>query len=138
MPIGLPTTRPSMMPIATGSDSDDVRPPRPPIATPADMSAKIGTASPAEIGRNRCSKCSARPGPASGPPFARLRSTGTAKPSSTPATVACTPDACTSVQAAAASGSSSHHDRTRRCTSRVNAPSGSSAASSGSTDRSAV
>ena len=36
-------------------------------------------------------------------------STGTVKPSSTPATVACTPLACTSAQVATASGTSSHH-----------------------------
>jgi hypothetical protein len=56
--------------------------------------------------------------------------TGTVKASRTPATVACTPEACTSAQVTTASGSSSHHDRTRRCTRTANTPSGSRAASS--------
>ena len=42
------------------------------------------------------------------------------KPSNTPATVACTPEACTSAQATMASGTSNHQDVTRLCTSRVN------------------
>ena len=46
------------------------------------------------------------------------RRTGTVKASSTPATVAWTPDAWTSAQAANASGSSSHTGGRRRCTSR--------------------
>ena len=46
----------------------------------------------------------------------RAAATGTVKASSTPATVACTPEAWTSAQAATASGSSSHGERIRRCT----------------------
>ena len=63
-----------------------------PISTPAAKNANTGTAMPAEMGRMRCSKCPANPGPASGPPAASERMTGTVKPSSTPATVACTSD----------------------------------------------
>ena len=48
------------------------------------------------------------------------------------ATVACTPEACTSAHVAAARGSSSHQERTRRCTSTANSPSGTRAAASGS------
>ena len=73
--------------------------------TPAENKANTGTANPADTGRSRCSKCSASPG-ASGS-FARGSGrTGTVKPSSTPATVACIPEACTRAQVAAASGSS--------------------------------
>jgi NhaA family Na+:H+ antiporter len=67
-----------------------------------------------------------------------LRSTGTVKPSSTPATVACTPDSCTRTQVTAASGNSSHQERTRRCTAQPNSPRGTSAASSISGARSRV
>ena len=67
-----------------------------------------------------------------------LRITGTANPSRTPATVAWIPEACTSAHVVAARGSSSHHDRTRRCTSTVNAAKGSSASSSGPTESSRV
>ena len=63
--------------------------------------------------------------------LALRRITGTVNPSSTPATVACTPDSWTSTQVAAASGSSSHQDRTRRCTSSANSASGSNASASG-------
>ena len=133
-----PMTRPATMPTATGSVSAVVRPLSPPMVTPAAKNANTGTANPAEIGRNRCSKCSASPGPASGPPAALLRSTGTAKPSSTPATVACTPEAWTRAQVANANGSNSHQDLTRRCTSTVNTASGTSASSSGPTCRSVV
>ena len=105
MPAGLPSTRARMMPTATGSVRAEPRPSQPPTATPAEKKAKTGTAMPAEIGRNRCSKISARPGPASGPPLAWERSTGTAKPSSTPATVAWMPEACTSAQVTTPSGS---------------------------------
>ena len=48
-----------------------------------------------------------------------------------------TPDAWTNAQVANPSGSSSHHARTRRCTSTVNNPSGTNASSS-STTRSSV
>ena len=126
MPTVLPATSPAMMPIVIASVNAAPSPP-PTTVTPDAKNAKIGTATPAESGRQRCSKCSASPGP--GP--SRRRTTGTAKPSSTPATVACTPDSCTSTHVRAASGSSSHHDRTRRWTRTVNAPSGSSASSSG-------
>ncbi len=104
IPTGLPSTSPATMPSAIGSLRDSVRPESPPIATPAAKNAKIGTARLAERGRMRCSKCSASPGPASGPPAARERTTGTVKPSSTPATVAWMPDACTSPQVRAARG----------------------------------
>ncbi|SKT57215.1 Uncharacterised protein [Mycobacteroides abscessus subsp. abscessus] len=53
------------------------------------------------------------------------------KPSSTPATVACTPEACTSAQVATASGTSNHHSRRRRCTASANNPSGTRASPSG-------
>ena len=49
--------------------------------------------------------------------------------------MACTPDSCTSTHVAAASGSSSHQDRTRRWTSSANSASGTSASASGSTVR---
>ncbi len=96
----------------------------PPRATPAEKKAKTGTATPAEIGRMRCSKCSASPGPAPGPSAASLRTTGTVNASSTPATVACTPDSCINVQATAASGSSSHQERIRFCTRKPKIASG--------------
>ena len=38
-------------------------PPAPPIVTPAAKNANTGTATPADSGRKRCSKCSASPGP---------------------------------------------------------------------------
>ncbi len=122
-----------MMPRATGSLSAETSPSRPPKATPAANSAKIGTATPADTGLQRCSKCSAID--TASP--SRL-SAGTANPSSTPATVAWMPEAWTSAQATTPSGMSNHHDRTRRCTSRVNRPSGTSARSSGTTDSSSV
>ena len=99
----------------------------PTTVTPAAKKANTGTATPAESGRKRCSKCSASPGP--GPGLRRI--TGTVNPSSTPATVACTPDSCTSTHVAAASGNSNHQDRTRRCTSSANSASGSNASASG-------
>ena len=99
MPTGLPTTRAQTMPIAIGSLSASVKPVKPPTPTPAAKKANTGTATPAERGRMRCSKCSASPGPASGPPAASLRSTGTVNPSRTPATVAWMPDSCTAAQA---------------------------------------
>ncbi len=137
-PIALPSTSPSITPIATGLPSAAVSPDQPPMVTPAAKKANTGTATPADSGRSRCSKCSASPGPASGPPAAWLRSTGTANPSSTPATVACTPEACTSPQVTTARGMSSHQDRMRRCTAQVNRPSGTSAPSRGSTCSSLV
>ena len=88
MPTGFPATRATTMPIAIGSVRAFVSPSAPPMLTPAEKNANTGTAKPAEIGRMRCSSVWARPGPAAGPPPFRLRSTGTAKPSSTPATVA--------------------------------------------------
>jgi hypothetical protein len=60
------------------------------------------------------------PAPAPGPPAYWPRGTGTANSSSTPATVAWTPEACKRVQVPPARGSSSHQARTRRCTSTVN------------------
>ena len=107
-PAVLPTTRPRTTPTVTGSVRLTSAAPGPAIETPAAKNANTGTATPADIGRKRCSKCSASPGPG---PWAR-RITGTVNPSSTPATVACTPDSWTSTQAATASGSSSHQDRT--------------------------
>ena len=102
MPTVLPTSRPVTMPRATGSLRDSTRPLNPPTVTPAAKKAKIGTATPALIGRTRCSRCSARPGPSA----SSRRSTGTVKPRSTPATVAWTPDSWTSTHATSASGSS--------------------------------
>ena len=90
-----------------------------------------GDREPADSGRRRCSKCSASPGPACGPPAAALRITGTVNPSSTPATVAWMPDAWTNAQVSEARGRSSHQERTRRCTSTRTAPSGISASSEG-------
>src|SRR6476620_5894916 len=99
-----------MMPTAIGSVSADCRPDQPPMATPAENNAKTGTATPAEMGRQRCSKCSAIPGRLSSFPLTFRALTGTAKPSSTPATVACTPEACTNDQTANANGNSSHQE----------------------------
>ena len=129
MPIGLPSTRPAMTPTAIGSVTADCRPDQPPITTPAESNAKIGTATPAEIGRHMCSKCSAMPGRSSSFPLILRARTGTANPRSTPATVACTPAAWTNHQVANANGSNAHQALIRRCTSRVNADSGSSASS---------
>ncbi len=117
MPTVLPTTRPAMMPTAMLSVSEAPSPDRPPTVTPAEREANTGTANPAEMGRKRYSKCSASPGPASGPPAAWLRTTGTVKANRTPATVAWIPDSCTSTQVRTASGSSNHQERTRFCTS---------------------
>jgi hypothetical protein len=116
-----------MIPSVTESPRLAPSPPAPAIVPPAAKNAKTGTATPADSGRNRCSKCSASPGPGPG----ERRMTGTVNPSRTPATVACTPDSWTSTQEATASGSNSHHERTRRCTSTANSPSGTSASASG-------
>ena len=119
-----------MMPMAIVSVNDSVNPCSPPMATPAEKNAKTGTANPADIGRIWCSRYSAIPGPAFGPPFFLLRRTGTTNPSSTPATVACTPEACTSAQAAKASGMSRYQARIRFCTSTAKRASGTRASSS--------
>ena len=67
----------------------------------------------------------------------RARLTGTARPSSTPATVAWMPEACTSAQVASASGSRSHQDVIRRCTrTREQRRAAPARASSGPTSRS--
>src|SRR6476660_7291930 len=100
-PSGLPITRPAMTPSVTGSSSEAPRPDQPPTVTPAAKNANTGTATPADTGRSLCSNSSAV-----GWPY--LPSTGTVKPKTTPATVACTPLACTSAQADAASGTSTH------------------------------
>ena len=99
-PTDLPTTSPATIPTATGSVRASANPLGPPTVTPAAKNAKIGTASPAENGWTRCSRCSASPRPS----WASRR-TGTVNASSTPATVACTPDAWTNAQVASASGS---------------------------------
>ena len=138
IPIALPSTSPTAMPTATLSVIDSVSPESPPTATPAEKKANTGTAMPAEIGRIRCSKCSASPGPASGPPAASLRTTGTVEASSTPATVACTPDSCMSTQVTAASGSSSHQERIRFCTSSPNSASGRKDSSRAVSEKSSV
>ena len=133
-PIVLPATSPATIPSVIGSASAAPMPPESTMDTPAAKKAKTGTAKPAEIGRNRCSKYSARPGP--GPSARRI--TGTANPSSTPATVACTPDACISAQVTAASGSSNHQERIRRWTRTVNTANGISISASGTQDSSSV
>ena len=116
------------MPSVTESVRLTPSPSAPTTVTPAAKKANTGTAT---AGRQRPEpvlEVLGQPGPGD----RRCGgSTGTVNPSSTPATVACTPDACTSTQVAAASGSSSHHDRTRRCTSSANSASGTSASSSG-------
>src|SRR5665647_1684524 len=92
-PTGLPTTSPTRMPIATGSCSALLSPLTPPTVTPAAKNANTGTATDADSGRHRCSKCSASPGPSP----ADGRTTGMANPSRMPATVACTPEAWASI-----------------------------------------
>ena len=120
-----PTTRPTTIPSATGSDRTRRRPRQPPMVTPAEKNAKTGTATPAEMGRKRCSKCSARPGPASGPPAAAAAQHRHGEAQQHPGDGGVHPEAWTSAQVSAASGSSSHHERTRRCTSTMNTTSGS-------------
>jgi hypothetical protein len=112
-----------MMPRVTGSPSAAPKPPASTIETPAAKNANTGTANPADSGRKRCSKCSARPGP--GPSARRI--TGTVKPSSTPATVACTPDSVHEHPGRRGQRQSSHQERTRRCTSTANSASGTTA-----------
>ena len=90
-PSVFPTTRPRTIPTVIGSRSASVNPFHPSMATPAEKNAKIGTATAADSGRTTCSRCSASPRPSR----PSRRSTGTVKPRSTPATVACTPEACT-------------------------------------------
>ena len=51
MPMILPATRPKMMPSATVEPSELASPLNPPIATPAEKKAKIGTQTPADSGR---------------------------------------------------------------------------------------
>ena len=104
MPDRFPITSAASTPMATESLKVRLMPSQPPSATPAAKKAKTGTANPAGEGRNRCSKLLGQPGAGVGR-RALLRSTGTAKPSSTPATVACTPEACISTQVAMPSGS---------------------------------
>ena len=121
----MPATRPATIPMAIGSRQ---RPDQAGGAADGDTGGEEAR-TPAPRTRPRSAGTgarSARPAPVRPPghPRGRLRTTGTAKPSRTPATVACTPEACTSVHVAAASGSSSHHERTRRCTSTVNTASG--------------
>ncbi|SLH90166.1 Uncharacterised protein [Mycobacteroides abscessus subsp. abscessus] len=125
MPSALPATRPTTMPRVTRSVSESTSPSRPPIVTPAAKKAKTGTAKPAERGRMRCSNRSAAPWSLSSRPA--LARTGTVNPSSTPATVACTPDSCTSHQVSAASGSSTQNVCTPRCTATAKPASGSRA-----------
>ncbi len=102
MPSGLPITRPSATPWATGSLAASRRA-CPSSDTPAANRAKIGTATPAEIGRHRCSTCAARQCSA----LSSLAA-GIARPSTTPAIVAWTPDACMNPQLTRPSGTSSH------------------------------
>ena len=100
-PTVLPTTRPRTTPRATGSLQRPLKAVEPPMVTPEAKNAKTGTANPAESGPDRCSSRSASPCASVRP---SRRRTGTVNASSTPATVACTPEACTSVHATAASG----------------------------------
>ena len=94
-------TRPAMMPRAIVSVRDSVSPRSPPMVTPAEKNAKTGTATRVgywfppvgEVGGETLIHrvtlgCGADldPGPCGG-------RTGTVNPSSTPATVACTPEA---------------------------------------------
>ena len=75
------------------------------------MSTPPITATPADQGRTRSSKRWVR-----GPGSPRTATAGTQNPSSTPAMVACTPEACMNAQATTATGSSSHHAVRRRRT----------------------
>ena len=73
---------------------------RPPTATPAEKNAKTGMITPLDSGRKRCSRVGARPSRGSSSRMMRgfSLSTGTMKPSSTPAIVAWMPDSYTSHQ----------------------------------------
>ncbi len=104
IPSGLPTTRPSTIPIVTGSLKAERNPSIPPMVTPVEKNAKSGTARPADSGRNRCSKASANPGPVT--ESSALCLTGMANPRRTPAIVAWIPDECSSAQATTPIGSS--------------------------------
>ena len=113
-----------MMPSATGSVSESREP-----VEPADGHAggeeredRYG-----EAGRDRADQVLEVLGEARSVAAVGARRTGTVKASSTPATVAWTPDAWTSVQATSASGSSSQPDRMRRWTRTPNSAIGTSA-----------
>ena len=132
-----------MMPSVTGAASAVVNPSQPPTATPAEKNAKTGTANPADRGRTRCSRCSAS---STGSPEALAPMTGTAKPSSTPATVAWIPASWTRAHVITASGTRITHaahvrcakKRGKRCARNPNTASGMSARSSGSACTSSV
>ena len=137
MPRGLPATRPTTIPRVSGSLNAERSPSAPPIATPAEKNAKTGTANTVATTPHRSAQCGASPSQTgSGSPRSmrtrarRVGSTGTVNPSSTPATVACTPEAWMSAQVARASGSRIHHARTPRCAATANPASGSSASAS--------
>ena len=106
MPIALPTTRPKITPKPIGLVTAATNPLHPPTATPAEKKAKTGTATLAENGRTLCSRISARPCALSSP---RAGCTGTPNASSTPATVACTPELYASAQATNPIGTSSRN-----------------------------
>ena len=93
-PSGLPSTSPTTTPITIGSVSSDAPPES---ETPAETSAKKGTATVAEIGARVCSMASA--GEWSSPGSRRTRVN---RPSSTPSMVACTPLSCMNHQPATA------------------------------------
>jgi hypothetical protein len=95
--------------------------------TPAAKNANTGRARPEESGLTRCSYWAVR---AVVSPC--LASAGTVKPSSTPAMVAWTPDACISAHATIASGSSTNHRGLRERTCHQNSPTQTSVPSSGS------
>ena len=101
-----------------------------------DLTLAQWAAEPGREGRSRCSNRSASPEAPSRPSGPGRGRTGTVRANATPATVACTPDSCTNTQVARANGSSTRHPaRTRRFTSRANAPRGTSAKASGSNFR---
>ena len=109
-PTTLPMTSPAMTPSATASVRVARKPPST-NRTPEAKNANTGTATPAEMGRIRCSNRWATSVVRSwvlieGTDARGL--TGTTSPRSIPATVACTPDACTRPHVANARGSSSH------------------------------
>ena len=95
-PTGLPITRPATTPSTTGFVS---RPAPPSRTTPADSSAKNGTATPAETGASRCSSRSAGLTDSSGSGLTRISS-----PRTTPAMVAWIPLSCMNHHATTASG----------------------------------
>ena len=119
--------------MAASSANAADRPP-PTTVTPEAKNANTGTATPADSGRIRCSNRWAT----SVWPEWLLRldtrsfgRTGTTRARSTPATVACTPEAWTSAQVRAASGTRAHQRVIRCWTSQAKAASGASATSSG-------